>query len=166
MGWRERLSLGLRNVLFMVIVPAAGAVYGPWLILARQGSSSRPIAWPGVAVILVGAALYLWCVLVFAEVGRGTPAPWDAPRRFVGVGPYRWVRNPIYVAALLVIGGEAWLFLSLKLLIYAVVLGLAVHVFVVGYEEPSLLRRFGDQYASYRGTVARWIPHLPRAGGR
>jgi protein-S-isoprenylcysteine O-methyltransferase Ste14 len=166
MDWRQRLSLGLRNLMFMVVVPAAGAVYGPWWILNQQGGSPRAVAWPGVAPILVGVALYLWCVWVFAEVGRGTPAPWDAPRRFVAVGPYRWVRNPIYIAAILVIGGEAWLFLSLQLLIYAAALALAVHLFVVGYEEPNLAHRFDEQYELYRRTVSRWIPHPPPAGGR
>jgi protein-S-isoprenylcysteine O-methyltransferase Ste14 len=70
-------------------------------------------AWPAVVLIAAGAALYGACLWVFASVGRGTPGPWDAPRQFVAVGPYRWVRNPIYVAALLVMLGEAWLFLSL-----------------------------------------------------
>jgi protein-S-isoprenylcysteine O-methyltransferase Ste14 len=162
-NWQQRLSLGLRNLLFMVVVPASGAVYGPWWILAREGGSPRPVAWPAVAFILIGVALYLWCVLVFAGVGKGTPAPWDAPRQFVAVGPYRWARNPIYVAALLVIGGEAWLFLSLQLLLYTAALALGVHLFVVGYEEPTLLRQFGERYAAYRRTVSRWIPHMPRA---
>jgi hypothetical protein len=51
-------------------------------------------------------------------VGRGTPGLWDAPRRVVAAGPYRWVRNPIYIAALLVVLGEAWLFMSLPVLTY------------------------------------------------
>jgi protein-S-isoprenylcysteine O-methyltransferase Ste14 len=164
-NWRHRLSLGLRNVLFLVVVPASGAMYGPWWILTREGGSPRPIEWPALALILIGIALYLACVWVFAVVGRGTPAPWDAPRQFVAVGPYRWVRNPIYVAALLVIGGEAWLFLSLELLLYMAGLALGVHLFVVGYEEPTLHHRFGERYEAYQRSVSRWIPHLPRAAG-
>jgi protein-S-isoprenylcysteine O-methyltransferase Ste14 len=159
----SRLSLGLRNLLFTVVVPASGAVYGPWWILTRDGGFPHPIVWPAVAFILVGIALYLWCVWIFAVVGRGTPAPWDAPRSFVAVGPYRWVRNPIYIAALLAICGEALLFLSLPLLLYAAALALAVHLFVIWYEEPTLLGRFGQRYDAYRRTVSRWIPHVPRA---
>jgi hypothetical protein len=89
------------------------------------------------------------------------PAPGTRPRRFVAVGPYRWVRNPIYVAALAVVLGEAWLFLSPALLAYAGAMAIVCHAFVVAYEEPTLRRRFGVVYDDYLATVDRWIPHLP-----
>lgn len=154
----HRLGLGLRNLVFTIIVPATGAVYAPWWILTRSGGSLRPVVWPALLIILVGVAAYVWCVWAFAAVGRGTPAPWDAPRRLVAVGPYRWVRNPIYVGAFLVIGGEALLFLSFQLLVYLLVAALAVHLFVVFYEEPTLRRRFGEDYDAYTRAVPRWIP--------
>lgn len=150
--------------MFTIIVPGAGAGYGPWWILNRFGGHSRPVVWPATLLMLAGIAVYAWCVWAFAGTGRGTPAPWDAPRRLVAVGPYRLVRNPIYVSAFLVIGGEAWLFLSPPLVFYLVVAGLAVHLFVLGYEEPTLRRRFGAQYTDYLRTVPRWIPRLRRAG--
>jgi protein-S-isoprenylcysteine O-methyltransferase Ste14 len=156
------MSLLVRNLIFTVVVPGAGAVYGPWWILTRGDASPTPTAWPAVAVIVVGAAGYLWCLWVFATVGRGTPGPWDAPRRVVAVGPYRWVRNPMYLAALLVVLGETWLFLSLPLLLYAGALAVLVALFVIGYEEPTLRRRFGESYVQYRRTVPRWIPRRPR----
>ena len=156
------MSLLVRNLIFTVVVPGAGAVYGPWWILTRGDASPTPTAWPAVAVIVVGAAGYLWCLWVFATVGRGTPGPWDAPRRVVAVGPYRWVRNPMYLAALLVVLGETWLFLSLPLLLYAGALAVLVALFVIGYEEPTLRRRFGESYLQYRQTVPRWIPRRPR----
>ncbi len=163
MSRRERISLALRNALFTLVVPAAGAVYGPWWILTRGRTVGmpRPMVSPAAVLIVLGAVLYVWCAWVFAAVGRGTPGPWDAPRRFVGVGPYRFVRNPIYIAAFLVIGGEAWLYLSLPLLIYLLVLAVGVHFFVVFYEEPNLSRRFGHDYEAYRRSVSRWIPRLP-----
>jgi protein-S-isoprenylcysteine O-methyltransferase Ste14 len=108
--------------------------------------------------------LYAWCVWNFAAVGRGTPGPWDAPSRVVATGPYRWVRNPIYIAALLVVAGEAWLFTSLPLLAYAAAMAVCFHVFVVGCEERVLRRRFGRAYAEYQSTVGRWIPRAPRYG--
>lgn len=163
MSWRLRLSLGLRNLVFMIIVPATGAVYAPWWILTRGEGSLRPVVWPALLIIVVGVAVYVWCVGAFAGAGRGTPAPWDAPRRLVAVGPYRLVRNPIYIAAFLVIGGEAWLFLSMQLLVYLVVAALAIHLFVLLYEEPTLGRRFGERYEEYRRKVPRWIPRLHRA---
>jgi protein-S-isoprenylcysteine O-methyltransferase Ste14 len=156
------LSVFIRNLLFTVVVPGAGAVWLPWWILTRSNPTAVPVAWPAVAVIALGAALYLWCVWVFAVVGRGTPGPWDAPRRVVATGPYRWVRNPIYLAALLVVLGEAWLFLSLSLLMYAAAMAILFHLFVTGYEERTLRRRFGDAYLEYRRTVPRWFPRPPR----
>jgi protein-S-isoprenylcysteine O-methyltransferase Ste14 len=152
------VSLALRNFLFSVVVPGSAAVLAPRWILTRGGASPTPTAWPAVVVIAVGAILYISCVWVFAVVGRGTPAPWDAPRRFVAAGPYRWVRNPIYIAALLVVLGEAWLFLSVSLLLYVGAMAIFFHLFVTGYEEPTLRRRFGQTYAEYFRTVGRWIP--------
>ena len=160
--WPTAVSLALRNLLFTVVVPGLGAVWIPWRILAHGRTTPNPVEWSGVALIAAGAALYLSCVWIFAVVGRGTPGPWDAPRRLAAVGPYRWVRNPIYIAALLVVLGEAWLFLSLSLLKYAVVMAIFFHLFVTGYEEPTLYRRFGETYAEYRRTVPRWIPRWPR----
>ncbi len=156
------MGLALRNVLFTLIVPGAGAVYAPWWILTRGGATPKPVVWPAAAFIVLGVALYLWCLWLFAMVGRGTPGPWDAPRRFVAVGPYRWVRNPIYISALLVVVGEAWLFLSLPLLIYAGAIAVAAHLFVTRYEEPALRAQFGDEYEEYRRKVSRWIPRPPR----
>ena len=157
------MRLALRNVVFTLIVPCAGAVYGPWLILSRGEPNAQPVAWPAVALIIGGVLLYGACQWAFAVVGRGTPGPWDAPRRLVAVGPYRWVRNPIYIAAVLVLLGEAWLFMSLALLVYAMLAAVGCHLFVVLYEEPTLRQRFGAEYELYRRKVRRWIPGAPRS---
>jgi len=100
------------------------------------------------------------------------PGPWDAPSRVVAAGPYRWVRNPTYLAALLIVLGQAWLFMSLRLLAYAGAMAVFFHLFVTGYEEPTLRRRFGSTYLEYRRMVSRWIPRRraartawPPAGG-
>ena len=156
------VSLAVRNLVFTVVVPGAGAVWAPWWILTRGGHSATPVAWVAVVVIAAGAALYLCCLWLFAAVGHGTPGPWDAPRRVVATGPYRWVRNPIYIAALLVVLGEAWLFLSPALLVYAGAMAVCCHLFVIGYEERTLRRRFGAAYTQYTQAVPRWIPRPPR----
>lgn len=156
------MSLLIRNLLFTFIVPGLGAVAVPWWILTREVETPTPIVWSASAFIVIGVALYLWCLWLFARVGRGTPLPWDAPRRFVAVGPYRWVRNPIYISALLVVLGEAWLFLSLPLLLYAATMALFFHLFVIAYEEPTLRRNFGETYITYLRTVPRWLPRRPR----
>jgi protein-S-isoprenylcysteine O-methyltransferase Ste14 len=158
------LSLALRNLVFTIVVPGLGGGYVPWLILARHGALPAPAAWYAAVVIAAGAALYLWCVWVFAAAGRGTPGIWDPPRRLVAAGPYRWVRNPIYIAAVVIVSGEAWLFLSAGLLAYAAALAAAFHLLVTCYEEPRLGVRFGEQYGIYRSTVRRWIPRPPGPG--
>lgn len=155
------MSLALRNILFTVVVPGAGGAYVPWLILARHGSLPASAAWYALAVVAAGVLLYTWCVWSFATIGQGTPGLWDSPRRVVAAGPYGWVRNPIYIAALIIVAGEAWLFLSPALLAYTAALAVAFHLVVVGYEEPRLRRRFGDQYLAYLRAVSRWIPRRP-----
>jgi protein-S-isoprenylcysteine O-methyltransferase Ste14 len=158
------LSLIVRNVLFTAVVPGLGGAWLPWSILTRHGHAATPAAWAAVPVIAAGTALYVWCVWNFAAVGRGTPGPWDAPSRVVAAGPYRWVRNPIYIAAVLVVLGQAWLFMSLRLLAYAGVMAVFFHLFVTGYEERMLRRRFGSTYLEYRHTVPRWVLRPPRRG--
>jgi len=162
----QSLGLVLRNVVFTVVVPGLGGAWLPWWLLTHgtHGTTSTPApaAWAAVPVIAAGAALYFWCAWNFATVGGGTPGPWDAPRRVVARGPYRWVRNPIYLAALLVVLGEAWLFTSPRLLVYAGVMAACFHLFVTGYEERTLTRRFGPAYLEYRRAVPRWIPRKPR----
>ncbi len=158
------VSLIVRNLLFTIVVPGLGGAWVPWWILTRHGGTATPAAWAAVPVIVTGAALYGWCVWNFAAVGGGTPGPWDAPSRFVAAGPYRWVRNPIYLAALMIVAGEAWLFRSLPLLAYAGALAVCFHLFVTGYEERTLRRRFGGTYLEYRRTVRRWIPRPPHRG--
>ncbi len=142
----------------------AWGVLTPWWILTRGDATPELVAWPGAVLIAAATALYLWCLWLFATVGRGTPGPWDAPRRVVAVGPYRWVRNPIYIAALLVVVGEAWVFVSLPLLVYAGAAAVLFHLFVIGYEEPTLRRRFGKTYIEYLRTVPRWVPRAPGRG--
>jgi protein-S-isoprenylcysteine O-methyltransferase Ste14 len=156
------LSLVVRNLMFTIVVPGLGGAWMPWWLLTRDGRSVTVAAWEAVPVIAAGTALYVWCVWNFASVGRGTPGPWDAPSRVVAAGPYRWVRNPIYLAALLVVLGQAWLFLSLPLLAYAAAMAIVFHLFVIGYEERTLGHRFGPDYLEYRRTVPRWLLRPPR----
>jgi protein-S-isoprenylcysteine O-methyltransferase Ste14 len=164
-GLHQGMSLAVRNVVFTVVVPGLGGAWVPWRIVARYGHPGTPLMFEAIPVIAAGVALYTWCVWNFAAVGRGTPGLWDAPRRVVAVGPYRWVRNPIYLGALLVVLGEAWLFWSWPLLAYAGVLAVFFHAFVAGYEERVLGRRFGETYLEYRRTVPRWVPKRPSRAG-
>jgi hypothetical protein len=75
------------------------------LVSSPEDGTHKSVAWHAVARIVLGAALYLWSTCAFAVVGRGTPGPWDAPRHLDAVGPYRRVRNPIYIAAIIIVAG-------------------------------------------------------------
>ena len=163
-AWLAASWLAVRNVVFTVVVPGLGGVWLPWRLLATRGQQPGPVAWEAVPLVAAGVALYAWCVWNFAAVGRGTPGPWDAPSRVVAAGPYRWVRNPIYIAALAIVAGEAWLFGSVRLLAYAGLMAVFFHLFVTGYEERILSRRFGRSYLEYRRAVPRWVPGRPYLG--
>jgi len=114
-------------------------------------------------LIAAGAALYVVTAFWgFALRGRGTPAPIDPPKKLVVEGPYRVVRNPMYWAVAAVIMGEATLFHSLTLVELAVALFSGAMLFVLFYEEPALLRKFGAEYEDYCRRVPRWIPRFSK----
>src|SRR4051794_31319046 len=114
-------SLFVRNLLFSLFVPGVVGFVVPLLIASAAHEQTEPVGLPGLFPITAGVLLYLWCVWQFGHVGRGTPGPWDPARVFVAVGPYRWVRNPMYVAVLLSILGQAWLFTSVPIVVYAAI---------------------------------------------
>jgi protein-S-isoprenylcysteine O-methyltransferase Ste14 len=139
-------------------------LYLPARVLSRAGVGRPPtlgaLQLIGLVVGAAGAALALWCVLTFAFLGRGTPAPFDPPRRLVVRGPYRRVRNPMYLGAAVALGAAALFYQSLALLAFAAGFLLVTHLFVIGYEEPTLRRMFGAEYEAYCRTVWRWRPKL------
>jgi len=110
--------------------------------------------------VLVGAAALLHAFGRFVLEGLGTPAPVAPPERLVVGGLYRNVRNPMYVAVLLAIVGQALVLVQPVLLVYAAVVGLAMASFVYGYEQPTLSARFGAEYEAYRRAVPAWWPRL------
>lgn len=149
----------LKTVVFTILAPGFVTVGVPYLLLGpRAEFEIGLLRFVGGLPIALGAATYLWCAWDFVFTGCGTPAPIDPPKVLVATGPYRLVRNPMYVAVGLVLGSEAILFQSYKLVVYALLAWLACHLFVVFYEEPALRRKFGAAYEAYRKTVLRWTP--------
>lgn len=112
----------------------------------------------GVCLGLAGAVLAIACIVTFARVGQGTPAPFDPPRRLVVNGPYRFVRNPMYIGAALAMGGAALFYQSAALVAYIAIFLVVTHLFVAAYEEPTLRRTFGPDYERYCRQVGRWWP--------
>ncbi len=125
-----------------------------------------PVQWLGAIVTVSGGALVVWCILSFVVIGRGTPAPFDPPRRLVVRGPYRYLRNPMYLGAALALIGAALVYESVALIAYAFVFLLVLHLFVLVYEEPTLRRTFGRDYDAYCQQVRRWRPTLRGAGSQ
>jgi protein-S-isoprenylcysteine O-methyltransferase Ste14 len=117
--------------------------------------------WLGVWLIANGVGLAAWCVNLFNVEGRGTPLPLDPPKRFVVRGPYRYVRNPMMLGALLILGGESVVCGSWSLVLYTVLIMVLAHLFVRFWEEPDLVRRFGQAYLEYRRQVPPWVPRVP-----
>jgi protein-S-isoprenylcysteine O-methyltransferase Ste14 len=137
-------------------------VFLPNRILSSTGiPQSAAIGASQVAGMLLGAsgaALALTCIFTFVFVGKGTPAPFDPPRRLVVRGPYRLVRNPMYLGAGLALFGAALFYQSIHLLGYAGVFLLITHVLVLSYEEPTLRQTFDGDYEAYCLRVGRWWP--------
>jgi protein-S-isoprenylcysteine O-methyltransferase Ste14 len=123
-----------------------------------QPADVGPAQVAGVVLEAIGAALALWCIITISVVGRGTPAPFDPPRRLVDVGPYRWVRNPMYAGAGLALAGAAVFYQSWALFAYGAAFVFITHLFVVLHEEPTLRGTFGDSYLRYCERVGRWWP--------
>jgi len=130
----------------------------PWL-LTRWEADEQLLALRilGIGLLVLGAALVLETTARFAWQGRGTPAPWAPPERFVARGSYRVVRNPMYVGVLALILGQALLLGREILFAWAAAAWLFFHLFVVFEEEPGLRRRFGAEYEAYCARVGRWF---------
>ena len=154
----------VRTVTYAALFIGLVLIYLPARVLSWSGIV-RPaaIGVPQVAGMVIGAAgaaVALWCIFTFAFIGRGTPAPFDPPRRLVNRGPYRFVRNPMYIGAGLALASAALFYKSLPLLGYTGLFFLTTHLFVVLYEEPTLRRTFGQEYEAYCRQVRRWWPSV------
>lgn len=152
------------TVIFTVIVPGAWTVVVPYLVLASDFrlAALHVGLWRflGLIPMAFGVVMYVWCAWDFTFSGKGTPAPIAPPKELVVKGLYQYVRNPMYVGVVLILLGEALLFESAELLIYAGFSFALFHTWVVIYEEPTLRRQFTDAYERYCASVPRWIPSV------
>ena len=152
------------SAIFLVLAPGFVAGIAPWWISDWRFEAPffglTVCRFAGGVLIGLGAPVLLECFARFALRGLGTPAPVFPTRHLVITGMYRYVRNPMYIAVLATIFGQALLFGSVALLGYGALVWLLFHLFVLVYEEPKLRATFGDEYASYCAKVPRWIPHF------
>jgi protein-S-isoprenylcysteine O-methyltransferase Ste14 len=152
------------SAVFFAVGP--GIVVGliPWLLTGWQVREPAPYWAPmrvlGVILLVAGLIVLIQAFVRFVVEGFGTPVPVAAPDRLVVGGLYRYVRNPMYVAILAAIVGQALLLGWLGLLLYGAAFWLITAAFVRRYEEPALTRRFGADYEAYRRAVPAWWPRL------
>lgn len=154
------------TAVFALIAQGAGVVLLPYAFTRWQPGTPP---WPagvrviGAVLIAMGGIVVAWAFAQFAAEGVGVPIPGEPnSRRLTVSGPYRYVRNPLYVASVLAISGQALLLGRAVLLIYAAAF-LAITVFLVHWiEDPALARRFGPQFEDYRNQVPGWCPRPPR----
>jgi protein-S-isoprenylcysteine O-methyltransferase Ste14 len=156
-----RIRAAIGSLVFLAVAPGVVGGLVPWLLTGwARHDWSLPVRLLGGAMIAFGLAFFLPAFIRFVVEGLGTPAPVAPTERLVVGGAYRHVRNPMYLAVGAVIVGQGLLLGQAVLLLYAMVFAVAVASFVHGYEEPTLARRFGEQYEAYRREVPRWRPRL------
>ena len=163
-------NLKARSVRSAVALPVMVLIVLPVLILVLTDTFrlcwglSMPLAillgLIGVGLIGAGLALLVNTILLFANEGNGTLAPWDPPKKLVVVGPYRFVRNPMHLGVFMTLFGESALSGSWPLLLLAT-LAFAFHWFYIPlFEERWLKQKFGEEYLRYKKHVRAWVPRL------
>jgi protein-S-isoprenylcysteine O-methyltransferase Ste14 len=155
----------LKSLFFLILVPGVFVILIP-LAYLRIGPQVKTglLAYLAIPLWLVGWTVIIWCFRDFLVKGRGTPAPFDPPRELVTTGPYRYVRNPMYVGVEFALLGNFLWFGYWWMLAYAAFLFAMSHHFILFYEAPGLRKRFGASYEAYLGEVPRWMPRFVPSG--
>ncbi len=164
----RRFSAVAGSIAFFAAAPGVVAGLVPWGLTDRyrQPVAGRPIFIVlGTILVLAGLAVLVPAFARFVLEGRGTPAPVAPTEKLVVGGLYGHVRNPMYLAVLSVIAGQALIFASWPLALYCVAAAAAMVAFVRFHEEPTLARRYGADYETYRRTVPGWLPRIGRRRG-
>jgi protein-S-isoprenylcysteine O-methyltransferase Ste14 len=155
---RRRAALG--TALFTIVLPGSVVVLVPWLLSGWRLAGSGWLRALGVLLIAGALPVFASFLLRFVREGVGTPAPILPTERLVVGGPFERVRNPGYLSVVAMVLGQAALFGSRAVALWALGIAVGFHAFVVLYEEPTLRRRFGAEYDAYCRRVPRWWPRL------
>jgi protein-S-isoprenylcysteine O-methyltransferase Ste14 len=165
----ETLIASFGTLLFLLLIIPFFLIWIPHRILLSPeyiyGFDIGIYRYFGLAPIGIGIVVYLSCSGSFVFVGKGTPIPFTPTKALIVTGIYRFVRNPLYIAGVLVLSGEAILFQSLGILIYCLVMFGIFNVHVL-MEESLLAEKFGAIYERYYKSVPRWIPRFKAQGGK
>jgi protein-S-isoprenylcysteine O-methyltransferase Ste14 len=164
----RKASAAVGSTIFFVVAPTMVAGVIPWRMTNWRVLHPLPFGWVqqlvGWMLVGLGASVLLHAFTRFVIEGFGTPAPIAPTERLVVGGLYRYVRNPMYLAVLSVVFGQAIALGQPSLAAYGLLLFVAFACFVRLYEEPTLARQFGPEYTEYVRAVPRWWPRRPRGG--
>jgi len=156
------------RALFSLVLPVAAAILIPLFlitnynnhILAFNSFLSGFMLISGIILIILGSLFIIYTNKSFLKIGKGTLAPWDPPKKLVVTDLYRYVRNPMISGVLMVLLGESLIFASIELYLWFAIFFIVNHIYIVYWEEPRLIKRFGHEYINYMKNVPRWIPRL------
>lgn len=153
----------LGTLLFLIIIIPFFLIWIPRRILLSPEQIYRfdigVFRYLGLVPIVLGVVIYVFCSGSFVFIGKGTPIPFTPTKELIVTGFYRFVRNPLYIAGVFVLTGEAWLFQSIGIFIYCLVMFGIFNIHIL-MEETLLADKFGAAYEQYRNSVPRWIPRL------
>ncbi|MBT8405917.1 MAG: isoprenylcysteine carboxylmethyltransferase family protein [Deltaproteobacteria bacterium] len=154
----------------IIVLPGTVLVFIPSVILLATRDSSKfapelasPAQiwfWVALLATSVGLALSVCTATLFMMFGRGTPAPWNPPKKLVVRGPYRHVRNPMITGVLILLFAEAILLQSWPIAAWMIVFFIGNAIYLPLVEERGLEKRFGNEYTDYKHQVPRWLPRL------
>lgn len=114
----------------------------------------------GVIIMVIGLYAIGSTVSSIIKIGKGTLAAWSPSNHLVISGMYRYVRNPMILGVLTVLIGESVAILSYRILIWSACFFVINTIWFLVFEEPSLIKKFGDEYREYKRNVPRWVPRL------
>jgi protein-S-isoprenylcysteine O-methyltransferase Ste14 len=146
----------IRAIAAFLVLPGMVAIAAP-ILIAQFDPWRGYESFFGLVLLHIGVFLLFWCIRDFYVSGKGTLAPWDPPQRLVTVGLYKYSRNPMYIAVLLIISGWAAYFGSWLVMAYDLLLAVIFYLRVVLYEEPWLQKTYTTEWQCYQGNVPRWF---------
>lgn len=146
-----------RALFAFLAMPGIVALALPLWIGLRKLRTDGEFNAAGLTALIPGFVLLVWCVYELYVSGKGTLAPWSPPRHLVTRGPYRFTRNPMYVAVVLMLIGWTVCFRSPVLATYTASMAVLFHLRIAFGEEPWLARTHGEQWHEYRAKTPRWL---------
>lgn len=161
MTWSMVRAIIILPVTALIFIPAATLwVSGYFRFQIQLLMPHQVLFWVAIVAFIAGLVLAIWTSRIFLTFGKGTPAPWDPPKKLVVRGPYRHVRNPMITAVLVILFGESLLCQSWAIAGWMVLFFIANAIYFPFSEEKGLEKRFGDAYRRYKANVPRWIPRI------